>query len=309
MSDGGAAARSVPNSSRPSRRRFPITGSATACGRGSPGGRRSIINTAIPWKTRIRKLEYDLYYIKNMSPSLDSYIILSHDQSHSAIAWFAIDRASRTAERRLDSPEHPGETLICPRRKGFPAERSAFLMLRRVLAVLILSHACLRAVCRAGHSEPRRSARGHGTAARSVSARTSISSADLRYRPGRRGRDRTLRDNWPISASTGIQVAGGISGAHSWRHTKLGLDYHGSVYHYFRQTYYDTTNHSLLLSLTHQFTRHAILTLAETAGMYSQRLRVTGTFRSGGLTIRPRPMSPRRTTSTTAPSISPEPGR
>ena len=42
--------------------------------RASPAGRRSITNTATRLKTPIIKLEYDLYYIKNMSISLDAYI-------------------------------------------------------------------------------------------------------------------------------------------------------------------------------------------------------------------------------------------
>ena len=78
------------------------------------------------------------------------------------------------------------------------------------------------------------------------------------------------------AASTGVAVAGGVSGSHNWKHTKLGLDYHGSVYHYFKQTYYDSSNHSLLLSLTHQFTRHATLTLGETAGMFSRDVGLLG---------------------------------
>ena len=78
------------------------------------------------------------------------------------------------------------------------------------------------------------------------------------------------------SASAGVEVAGGISGSHNWKHTKLGLDYHGSLYHYFKQTYYDNTNHSLLLSLTHQFSRHTTLTLGETAGTFSRDFGLLG---------------------------------
>jgi hypothetical protein len=70
--------------------------------------------------------------------------------------------------------------------------------------------------------------------------------------------------------SAGVAVAGGVSGSHSWRHTRIGLDYHGSVYHYFKQTYYDSTNQSLLFDVTHQFSRHVSLTMRETAGMFSQ---------------------------------------
>ena len=40
------------------------------------------------------------------------------------------------------------------------------------------------------------------------------------------------------AASYGVQYTGGISGVHSWKHTKLSLDYTGTVNHYFEQTYY-----------------------------------------------------------------------
>jgi hypothetical protein len=72
------------------------------------------------------------------------------------------------------------------------------------------------------------------------------------------------------AASPGLMLSGGISGKHSWRHTKIGLDYHGSISHYTQATYYDGAAQSLLLGITHQFTRHITLALRESAGEYSQ---------------------------------------
>jgi hypothetical protein len=71
------------------------------------------------------------------------------------------------------------------------------------------------------------------------------------------------------TSSYGVAVTGGISGVHSWRHTKIGLDYQGSIYHFTKATYYDSTNQSLMLGITHEFTRHTSLTLRETAGLFS----------------------------------------
>jgi len=70
-------------------------------------------------------------------------------------------------------------------------------------------------------------------------------------------------------SSPGIEFAGGISGVHSWKHTKIGLDYHGDVFHYFKTTFYDNTDQTLLLGITHQFTRHVTLVLNEAAGLFS----------------------------------------
>jgi hypothetical protein len=71
------------------------------------------------------------------------------------------------------------------------------------------------------------------------------------------------------TSSPGIQFAGGISGNHSWRHTTIGLSYHGDVNQFQKATYFDATDQSLLLSIKHQFTRHIYLDLRESAGMFS----------------------------------------
>lgn len=71
------------------------------------------------------------------------------------------------------------------------------------------------------------------------------------------------------TAAAGIDLGFGVSGSHSWRHTEIGLDYHGDVQHYDVATQYDNINQSLLLGIKHQFTRHVSLNLRETAGMFS----------------------------------------
>jgi hypothetical protein len=71
------------------------------------------------------------------------------------------------------------------------------------------------------------------------------------------------------ASAYGIEFTGGISGTHSWKHTSIGLDYRGTVRHYNQATYYDGTEQTFMLGLTHQFTRHIILTLRETAGIFS----------------------------------------
>jgi len=73
-------------------------------------------------------------------------------------------------------------------------------------------------------------------------------------------------------SSAGVNFAGGISGTHSWRHTQIGLDYHGDVNQYAKATYYDSINQSLFLSLRHQFTRHVYVNLRESAGEFSTEL-------------------------------------
>ncbi len=71
------------------------------------------------------------------------------------------------------------------------------------------------------------------------------------------------------TAAAGVELTGGISGVHSWKNTQVGLDYRGSIRHYDRQTYYDGTDQSLLLGVTHNLSKHVILSLRESAGLFS----------------------------------------
>jgi hypothetical protein len=84
-----------------------------------------------------------------------------------------------------------------------------------------------------------------------------------------------------ISAE-GIEVTGGISGFHSWKHTRFGLDYRGSLRNYNRATYFDQTDQFLALSLVHQFSRRAVLSLKETAGMFSRNFGLIGLPQTAG---------------------------
>lgn len=76
------------------------------------------------------------------------------------------------------------------------------------------------------------------------------------------------------AASGGLRVGWGVSGSHNWRHTELGLDYHGDVNYYSGTTYFDSSDHSLLLGLRHQFSRHVMFSLQTSAGIFSRSDRV-----------------------------------
>lgn len=82
------------------------------------------------------------------------------------------------------------------------------------------------------------------------------------------------------SNSYGIQFTGGVSGVHSWKHTRIGLDYTGSLNHYLQKTFYDGTNQALSLGILHQFSRRLALNLRESAGMFSQNYSALGLART-----------------------------
>jgi hypothetical protein len=77
-------------------------------------------------------------------------------------------------------------------------------------------------------------------------------------------------------AAAGVEVAGGISGLHSWTHTQIGLDYRGAIRDYDQQTYYDGTDQMLRLSVTHQLSRHYTLSLRESGGLFSRDFGLSG---------------------------------
>jgi hypothetical protein len=70
-------------------------------------------------------------------------------------------------------------------------------------------------------------------------------------------------------ASLNMEVSGGVSGNHSWKHVKVGMDYRGSFRHNTRSSFFDGTDQTLSLGLTDRLTRHAALTLRENAGLTS----------------------------------------
>jgi hypothetical protein len=74
----------------------------------------------------------------------------------------------------------------------------------------------------------------------------------------------------PNLDSYGGELGWGLSGTHSWKHTKLGIDYRGSLSHYFNQSGFDSLTESFLLGLTQRVTRHITFTLRESAGMFER---------------------------------------
>ena len=77
-------------------------------------------------------------------------------------------------------------------------------------------------------------------------------------------------------ASAGLELTGGISGVHSWKHTKIGLDYRGSIRRYLHTTSYDSTDQSLMLGISQQISRHVALALNESAGLFSRNFGISG---------------------------------
>src|SRR5207253_264179 len=89
------------------------------------------------------------------------------------------------------------------------------------------------------------------------------------YDAGLRGVAVNSQGNPVNDKSFGAQVTAGVSGTHSWKHIKLGLDYRASARHNPGLSYYDGTDQSLRLGVTDRLSRHATFVLRESAGLYS----------------------------------------
>ncbi len=92
----------------------------------------------------------------------------------------------------------------------------------------------------------------------------------------------TIRPNGELVAvdAVGAQAEFGAYGYRPWKRTVLGLDYRGIYRHYNQHTYYDGTDQTLSLSVSHQLSRHVQFMLRELAGTYA---RAYGYFGSGWL--------------------------
>ena len=78
------------------------------------------------------------------------------------------------------------------------------------------------------------------------------------------------------ASAAGSTAAWGISGVHSWRQAKLGLDYRGSLSHYTRQTSFDSLTQSLLLGFSSKISKHSEINLRISAGYFSRAFGLVG---------------------------------
>ncbi len=69
----------------------------------------------------------------------------------------------------------------------------------------------------------------------------------------------------PGQDAYGVSVSFGALGYHSWRHTTLGLSYHGETRHYSRRTYYSGLNQAVAVGVSHQASRRVRFEIQQAA--------------------------------------------
>jgi hypothetical protein len=77
------------------------------------------------------------------------------------------------------------------------------------------------------------------------------------------------QSNVPRQSSFGAGGTVGLSGSHSWKHTKIGLAYSGSFTDYFQAGSFLGLSQGLSLGLNHQFSRHVLFNVRENAGWFT----------------------------------------
>lgn len=80
-------------------------------------------------------------------------------------------------------------------------------------------------------------------------------------------------------ASFGVTVGFGVSGAHSWKRTRIGLNYSSGYSHYAKGFYDGISSQNMQFSLSHQLSRHAQFSLSTNAILYGSN-RATPTLSS-----------------------------
>lgn len=78
------------------------------------------------------------------------------------------------------------------------------------------------------------------------------------------------------TASEGVEVDFGISGVHSWKHTKVSLNYGGAAREYSYATSYAGVDQTLMFGVTQMLSRHVALQFNESAGMFAQTYGLVG---------------------------------
>jgi hypothetical protein len=99
------------------------------------------------------------------------------------------------------------------------------------------------------------------------------------YTDGLVGITTNNQENLARTGSYGGSLTLGLSGAHSWKHTRIGLAYSGSVSAYVSAPVTGISQ-GLSLGLSHQFSRHLTFHLSESAGWFTQFPPATVTLNS-----------------------------
>ena len=169
--------------------------------------------------------------------------------------------------RQLDTPESDASDLQRGFRAGFRTQFAKEYILNFVRAIAALVSV---SPVFAQYGGPAILARGQSPA--------SMSASQIDFRPfltvegsydaGLNGVAVDSKGALVNDVSYGVSVGFGVSGFHSWKHTRIGLDYSGGFSHYSKSFYDGVSGQTLGLSISHQLSRHATVSLNNSAGLY-----------------------------------------
>jgi hypothetical protein len=90
------------------------------------------------------------------------------------------------------------------------------------------------------------------------------------YTDGLSGVSVTDTGTLPKTSSSGFSLSFGVSGLHSWKHTRVGLSYSGGLSHLTQESSFDSLNQNLLLGIDHSVSSHIRFNFNTTAGTFSR---------------------------------------
>lgn len=73
-----------------------------------------------------------------------------------------------------------------------------------------------------------------------------------------------------FESAYGAEATFGVTGARSWRHSGLAIDYRGAARHYSKKTFYDGSDHTLMLRYDNQVARRWLVSLTQGATSFSR---------------------------------------
>jgi hypothetical protein len=173
---------------------------------------------------------------------------------------------SNASFRQLDSPETEASDLQRGFRRRAPGVvKEHILKVVRAIAALVSAYPLF-----AQYGGPAILARGQSPAAMSASQIDFRPFLTLNgsYDEGLNGVSVDSKGALVNDSSYGVSVGFGVSGFHSWKHTRIGLDYSGGFSHYVRSYYDGFSGQTLNLSISHQMSRHAMVSFNNSAGLY-----------------------------------------
>jgi hypothetical protein len=98
------------------------------------------------------------------------------------------------------------------------------------------------------------------------------------YNTGLSGVSVDSEGNIANQSAAGINITGGLSGSHNWRHTSFGLSFRGGYSRFIGNSNYDSTDISMNFGLRHQISPHVSFSWSNSFGLFNRDAGLLGSL-------------------------------